>query len=126
MPQVVIEYSGNLSTLDEQAAVAACVDALMGTGEINEETLKVRAYRAESFQVGTAPLQRGFVAVRIAVLPGRTDEVKRAMSAAVTDALAAAIDTAPQIAVQVTAEVVDIAVATYTKVIVGGEGARPY
>ncbi|WP_134323136.1 5-carboxymethyl-2-hydroxymuconate Delta-isomerase [Cumulibacter soli] len=117
MPHLRITHSSNLPGFDAGLAIDLLIDALVGTGEFAEETIKARAYRADVFEVGQVRQGRGFVDVQIRVLPGRTIEFKSSLAALVCDALKNGGHYPRDVQVQITADVVDLS-ESYTKVVV--------
>lgn len=114
MPHFTLEHSANLD-VDAMACLRAVNAALVATGHFKAIDIKSRAYRAEHFLVGTDPAPHAFVAGRLAVLPGRSDEVKAAISAAVLQALLGALPRADAVHRQVSVEIVDLHRASYAK-----------
>lgn len=118
MPHLRINYSCNLPGFDAGLVIERVVRAMVETGEFKEETIKARAYRADVFQVGTAPLGRGFVDAAIKILPGRSDETKAAIAATVCETIKSTGHWPKGVEVQITADVTDLS-PSYVKVVVG-------
>lgn len=116
MPHLTIEFSSNLSAAVTPALLRTVNHALLGTGQFEEADIKSRALSFECFAVGTNDSPRGFVAARLAVLSGRSDEIKRNIANTVLASLESAID-ASQTELQISVEVVDIDRASYAKTI---------
>jgi 5-carboxymethyl-2-hydroxymuconate isomerase len=114
MPHFTLEHSANLD-VDAMACLRAVNAALVATGHFKAVDIKSRAYRAGHFLVGTDPAPHAFVAGRLAVLPGRSDEVKAAISAAVLQALLGALPLADAVHRQVSVEIVDLHRESYAK-----------
>lgn len=117
MPHLILEYTGNLE-IDTQATLLQLNEALAGSGHFEENTIKARAVRLTDFLVGTQPAaKRGFVALRLAILTGRTPEVKKQ----VADLLVASVQKGQRwpegTQVQITAEVIDMVKEIYGKVV---------
>ena len=118
MPHLRINYSSNLPGFDAGRALEQVVKALVGSGEFKEETIKARAYRADVFQVGTAPKGRGFVDAAIEVLPGRSDEQKASIARLVCETIRDSGHWSKEVDVQITANVTDLQ-PNYAKIVVG-------
>ena len=116
MPHLRINYSSNLPGFDPGLAVDRVVQAMVGSGEFTEETIKARAYRADVFQVGTEP-HRGFVDAAIKVLPGRSDDAKSAVARLVCETIRGCGHWPKGVEVQITADVTDLS-PSYSKVVV--------
>ncbi len=114
MPHFTLEHSADVE-LDAMACLRAVNAALVATGHFKEVDIKSRAYRAEAFLVGTDPAPRAFVAGRLAVLPGRSDEVKAGISSAVLQALLGALPPPGAAQRQVSVEIVDLHRESYAK-----------
>jgi len=98
MAHLVVEYSANVEpALDVRALVATLADAAGASGVLPPVGLRVRAYRAETFQVGDGTRDAAFVHVAVRVGPGRerpvleaeADRLFRALQAATSEASAA-------------------------------------
>lgn len=79
MPQIIIEYSGNLTqhhVIDADHLPAAINKALEAIGLCNEYDLKTVVHRCDTFGVGNETGNRAFVLAKIHILPGRTHELK--------------------------------------------------
>jgi len=123
MPHLRINYSSNLPGFDAGHALEEVVRAMVGSGEFKEESIKARAYRADIFQVGTAPQGRGFVDAVIKVLPGRSDETKASVAQLVCETIRKVGHWPKGVEVQISADVTELT-ASYAKVVVGSaEGA---
>jgi 5-carboxymethyl-2-hydroxymuconate isomerase len=78
MPHVTLEYSSNLTDVpDLRALFASLHEALAGLG-IALDDFKSRAYRCDTYVVGTGAPDRAFVHVTLAVLDRRSAEAQRA------------------------------------------------
>lgn len=114
MPHLTIEYSTNLSTAITPALLRALNHALLGTGQFQEADIKSRAQAFDCFAVGTSDSPRGFVAARLAMLSGRSAEIKRDVANALLAALEEAI-TAVELELQISVEILDIDRGSYAK-----------
>ena len=81
MPHLHLEYTANLTQLDTDKALLRLNHALVGSGQFGAEfDIKSRALKVEHYRVGTGINERGFVAVRLALLSGRSPQVKQQLS----------------------------------------------
>lgn len=92
MPHVVIEYSANL---EAEIAPARLVEAVHGSvlaqPEFEIGAVRTRAVRCEHVRVADGDPENAFVAVTIRIGPGRDAAIRKRISGAVMEALAAAI-----------------------------------
>ena len=117
MPHLVIEHTPILE-LDPQRVLEAAMAALAGTGEFDMTNTKGRITPLGLSAVSHPDDGSGFVACRVSVLSGRTAEQRRAVSSAVTEAVAAALPAVTH-RVQITTEVLEMDRETYTKQVLG-------
>ena len=102
MPHLVLEYSANV--LDEPDLRRVLLDlheAVMAAGLFERKDIKSRAVRHDVFAVADGAEDRAFVALSIAILDGRPDDVKAALAEAALEVL----------------------VGSYPKLVAGGRGA---
>lgn len=117
MPHLHVEYSDNLRDLDVDRLLLRLNHALVGSGQFADELdIKSRAVALASFRVGIAPLARAFAHVKLAILSGRSAEVKRQLSASLLEVLKEAIPARAGLDVQLCVEVLDIDRDSYSKV----------
>ncbi|WP_236183621.1 5-carboxymethyl-2-hydroxymuconate Delta-isomerase [Pseudomonas protegens] len=120
MPHLHMEYTANLPQLDVDKALLRLNHGLVASGQFSDEfDIKSRAVKVEAFRVGTGIGERGFVHVKLALLSGRSPEVKKQLSEGL---LAVLKDLAPwpaDVQVQLCVEIVDIDRASYSKAAVG-------
>ncbi|WP_417763115.1 5-carboxymethyl-2-hydroxymuconate Delta-isomerase [Shewanella sp.] len=92
MPHVIIEYSQAVAQQVAEAELVKCAhQATEASGLFNPMAIKTRARAYEFFRLG-APEADDFVHITIRLLPGRTEEQKRALSQGVYDAIAAMVE----------------------------------
>ncbi|AZF04297.1 5-carboxymethyl-2-hydroxymuconate Delta-isomerase [Pseudomonas sp. R5-89-07] len=120
MPHLHLEYTANLAQLDTDKALLRLNHALVASGQFGAEfDIKSRAAKVESFRVGTGLGARGFVAVRLALLSGRSPQIKQQLSQSL---LAVLQDLGPWpegVQVQLSVELRDIDRDAYSKQAVG-------
>lgn len=124
MPHLHMEYTANLPGLNAEVALMRLNSALMVSGQFSaEHDIKSRAVKLETFRVGTGTAtgtgERGFVHVKLALLSGRSAEIKKQLSASL---LAAIQDLGPwpaEVSVQLCVEILDIDRESYAKTLIG-------
>ncbi|MDR0278007.1 MAG: 5-carboxymethyl-2-hydroxymuconate Delta-isomerase [Paucimonas sp.] len=117
MPQLHLEYSANLRTLDTDKALLRLNSALVASGQFSDEVdIKSRAVAHEVFRVGIAPAERAFVHVKLALLSGRSPAIKRQLSADLIEVLKDLVPTQAGVDIQLCVELLDIDRDSYSKV----------
>jgi 5-carboxymethyl-2-hydroxymuconate isomerase len=77
MPQITLEYSGNLAgAIDTGGALRDLHAALIDTGRFEPDAIKSRAVPVAEFLVGEGGAGKAFVDLRIRILSGREEELK--------------------------------------------------
>lgn len=114
MPHLTIEYSSNLATAITPAVLRTLNLALLGTGQFEEADIKSRALGFDCVAIGTTDSPRGFVAARLAILSGRSSEIKRDVANVLLEALGSLI-TVGGLELQISVEIVDIDRDSYAK-----------
>ena len=75
MPHLHLEYTANLTGLAVEKTLLRLNNVLMVSGQFGSEfDIKSRAVKVETFQVGTSLDPRGFVAVKLSLLSGRSPQ----------------------------------------------------
>lgn len=116
MPHVHLEYTPNLPSIEPDTLLLRLNHALMATGHFaSEADIKARATQLGAFRVGTAPGERAFLYARLAILSGRSPEVKKQMSEALLHVLQEAAAWPAGLDVQFGVEVVDMERESYAK-----------
>jgi 5-carboxymethyl-2-hydroxymuconate isomerase len=78
MPHLILEYSANVADRADLQAVFASLHAALSSLGIALDDCKSRAYRCESYRVGTGAPDRAFVHLTLALLDSRPAETHRA------------------------------------------------
>jgi 5-carboxymethyl-2-hydroxymuconate isomerase len=118
MPHLFLEYTGNLA-LDAKRTLLQINEALVGSGHFDENSIKARATKLDEYLVGTQPqAARAFLHMRLAILSGRTPEVKKQVADLLVAAARKGQDWPPGLQVQITAEVLDMQREIYGKQVV--------
>ncbi len=95
-------------------------NVLMASGQFGSEfDIKSRAVKVESFQVGTSLSSRGFIAVKLSLLSGRSAQVKQQLSQSLLAALQDLGDWPADVQVQLSVQLVDMDRDAYSKVAIG-------
>ena len=120
MPHLHLEYTANLTQLDTDKALLRLNHALVASGQFGAEfDVKSRALKIGSFRVGTGLNERGFVAGRLALLGGRSAQIKTQLSESLLAVLQDIGDWPEGVQVQLSVEVRDMDRDTYSKVAIG-------
>ena len=120
MPFLTVEYSANLDPLDVPALLLRLNQTIVDGGHADELVIKSRAIRFDTFQVGTSTDVRGFLHVKLALMSGRTDEVKKALAEQLM-AVVKEVSPTPGL-VQLAVELSDIDRAGFLSARMGGPG----
>lgn len=120
MPHLHMEYTANLPELNAEFALLRLNNALALSGHFSaEHDIKSRAVKLETFRVGTGTGERGFVHVKLALLSGRSPQIKKQLA----DSLLAVIqELGPwpaEVSVQLCVEILDIDRESYAKTLIG-------
>lgn len=119
MPHLHMEYTANLPQLDADKALLRLNQSLVASGQFSEFDIKSRAVKVESFRVGTGSGERAFVHVKLALLSGRTAEIKQQLSENLLAVLQDLAEWPTAVAVQLCVEILDIDRESYTKAAIG-------
>jgi len=116
MPHLNLEYSDNLPALNVEVLLLRLNHTLVGSGQFADEAdIKSRAQAFQQYRVGIAPGERAFAHVRLAILSGRSSEVKQQLSQSLLEVLREAIPEQPGVDLQLCVEVLDIDRDPYAK-----------
>ncbi|MGU7770032.1 5-carboxymethyl-2-hydroxymuconate Delta-isomerase [Burkholderia sp. MR1-5-21] len=115
MPHLTLEYSANLDGFDARATLIALNEALVASGHFDELDIKSRALRFDEFVVGTSPAPRAFAHAKLAMLSGRSVDVKRELAEQLLAVLSAHCSAGSGTHLQLCAEMLDIERESYAK-----------
>ena len=119
MPHLVVEYTGNLrERFDAHATLAKLNQELDAVGEFVSEDIKSRAHALEAFVVGVAGREEAFIHVELAILAGRSPELKELVLQRLLGVLREQAVAPPGMRMQITVRIVDIDRHGYAKAIV--------
>ncbi|PIB49904.1 5-carboxymethyl-2-hydroxymuconate Delta-isomerase [Pseudomonas sp. 2822-17] len=120
MPHLHLEYTANLTDLAVDKTLLRLNNVLMASGQFGSELdIKSRAVKLESFQVGTSLNPRGFIAVKLSLLSGRSPQVKQQLSQSLLAALQDLGDWPAALQVQLSVQLVDMDRDSYSKAAIG-------
>ncbi|MER5550771.1 5-carboxymethyl-2-hydroxymuconate Delta-isomerase [Streptomyces sp. NPDC002793] len=109
MPQITVDYSAELDdSFDRRGFALALHPIVAETVSTKVPACKTRFHRAEDFVAGDAADGDAVVNVSIAMLPGRTPEIKARLTEAVLDLLAGHLKPVDGLTVHASAEVRDL------------------
>ncbi|MGS0894886.1 5-carboxymethyl-2-hydroxymuconate Delta-isomerase [Burkholderia stagnalis] len=115
MPHLTLEYSANLDGFDAGATLRALNAVLAAGGHFDELDIKSRALRFDTFAVGTSPAPRAFVHAKLAVLSGRSIDVKRDLAEQVLAELTRVVAAPSGTHLQLCAEIQELERESYAK-----------
>jgi 5-carboxymethyl-2-hydroxymuconate isomerase len=117
MPHLHMEYTANLPQLNADLALTRLNSALVISGQFAAEyDIKSRAVKVETFKVGTVPGERAFVHVKLALLSGRSPQIKQQLSESLLAVVQELCEWPKDIEVQLAVEILDIDRESYTKI----------
>lgn len=117
MPHLVLEYSANLEDFDPKTSLQAVNAYLANTGHFQEIDIKSRAIQVEHFEIGIHSDNRAFIAARLALLTGRTEDVKTMLSNGILHELQAHVQAKHPLHIQISVEIVEIDNTCYAKIV---------
>ena len=114
------EYTANLKDLNADVALMRLNNALVGSGQFGAEfDIKGRAVKVETFKVGTALAERAFVHVKLALLSGRSPQIKRQLSESLLAVVKDLCEWPAGVEIHLCVEILDIDRESYAKATVG-------
>lgn len=109
MPHLTLEYTSNLAQFDAAGALLHLNRILADSGHVKSELdIKARAIRLDTFRIGTTVDERAFISVKLALLSGRSAQVKREISEMLLAALQGIDTGATQCHLQLSVELLDM------------------
>ena len=117
MPQIRLEYSGNVQEpADPQALFRGLHEVLRDTGGIRIGNCKSRSFRCDPFRVGAGEPDGAFVHLEVRILAGRSLELKKAIGEALLEVLRQNfVECGKELDLQITVEICDIVKGAYFK-----------
>jgi 5-carboxymethyl-2-hydroxymuconate isomerase len=116
MPHLHMEYTANLPELNADMALIRLNNTLVGSGQFAAEfDIKSRAVKVETFKVGTSLSERAFVHVKLALLSGRSPQIKKQLSESLLAVVQELCEWPKDVEVQLCVEILDIDRESYTK-----------
>ncbi|MDN3223065.1 MULTISPECIES: 5-carboxymethyl-2-hydroxymuconate Delta-isomerase [Pseudomonas] len=120
MPHLHMEYTANLPGLNADVALIRLNNTLVGSGQFAaEHDIKSRALKVETFKVGTGLGERAFVHVKLALLSGRSPQIKKQLSESLLAVVQDLCEWPTDVEVQLCVEILDIDRESYTKTAIG-------
>ncbi|WP_213937292.1 5-carboxymethyl-2-hydroxymuconate Delta-isomerase [Pseudomonas sp. dw_612] len=120
MPHLHMEYTANLPGLNADVALIRLNNTLVGSGQFAaEHDIKSRALKVETFKVGTGLGERAFVHVKLALLSGRSPQIKKQLSESLLAVVQDLCEWPTGVEVQLCVEILDIDRESYTKIAIG-------
>jgi 5-carboxymethyl-2-hydroxymuconate isomerase len=111
-----MEYTANLTDLNADVALMRLNNTLVASGQFAAEfDIKSRAVRVETFKVGTALAERAFVHVKLALLSGRSAQIKKQLSESLLAVVQELCEWPSGVEVQLCVEILDIDRDSYSK-----------
>lgn len=115
MPHLTLEYTSNLPQINPHETLLALNQVLIASKQFKETDIKSRAILLETYLIGGSSENRAFVSVKVAILSGRSAEIKQALSTQLLEVLKQQCPVSEPIGLQLCVEVVDIDPTTYSK-----------
>ncbi|MEB0223955.1 5-carboxymethyl-2-hydroxymuconate Delta-isomerase [Pseudomonas sp. 10S4] len=116
MPHLHMEYTANLPELNADVALIRLNNTLVASGQFAAEfDIKSRAIKVETFKVGTSLGERAFVHVKLALLSGRSPQIKKQLSESLLAVVQELCEWPKDVEVQLCVEILDIDRESYTK-----------
>ncbi|MGV8893962.1 MAG: 5-carboxymethyl-2-hydroxymuconate Delta-isomerase [Burkholderiaceae bacterium] len=119
MPHLTLEYTSNLADFNATQALLQLNETLIASGQFEEIDIKSRAIQIETFRVGTSSVERAFAHAKLAILSGRSSDVKRELSESLLLVLKHMCVWPENINVQLCVEIQEIERASYSKLSFG-------
>ena len=120
MPHLVVEYTDNLrGRFDAPVALAKLNRELDAVGEFVSEDIKSRARALETFVVGVSSREEAFIHVELAIMAGRSPELKSDVLQRLLAVVRGQLVAPPGLRTQITVRIVDIDKHGYAKSVVG-------
>ncbi|UCP09652.1 5-carboxymethyl-2-hydroxymuconate Delta-isomerase [Pseudomonas sp. MM213] len=117
MPHLHMEYTANLPDVNADVALIRLNNTLVASGQFAAEyDIKSRAVKVETFKVGTALAERAFVHVKLALLSGRSPQIKKQLSESLLAVVQDLCEWPAGVEVQLAVEILDIDRESYSKV----------
>lgn len=118
MPQLILEYSNNIAQLDAKKTLLALNKTLVESSDtIQEEAVKARAYKVDTFSVGTQPDHRAFMHLELRMMAGRDTAAKKLIANNLVQTLQTMLPRQSGLSIQFTVDLVDMDPDVYTKVV---------
>ena len=117
MPHLTVSFSSNLVQMKNSSVLKLLNQTLLDSNQFDELDIKSRLVPLNDFLVGTGAAKSGFVHAQLAILSGRSADVKKALSTHLLQALQQSCEWPVDMQVQLSVEIQDIDRASYAKII---------
>jgi 5-carboxymethyl-2-hydroxymuconate isomerase len=124
MPHLTLEYTSNLGEINPDRILLALNHTLVASDHFNEMDIKSRAISLDTWRVGVSTSEHAFVHVKLAILSGRSTQVKNELSNALLRVLRVSCKEFTRHPVQLCVEVQEIERASYAKEVLNAESGR--
>ena len=114
MPHLTLEYTRNLNRFDANEILALLNVAVFESGQFEEAAIKSRAIELKHFALGLTDPHRRFIALKVAILQGRSPDVRRELAGRLMDVLRTYLKHNGEI-VSASVEITEIVTDTYVK-----------
>lgn len=121
MPHLTLEYTNNLDAINPDRILLALNHALVASDHFEEMDIKSRATQLDTWRVGVSTSEHSFVHVKLAILSGRSTQVKSEISNALLRVLSVSCKGLASHPVQLCVEVQEIERASYAKKVLNVE-----
>ena len=115
MPHLTLEYTSNLGAINPDRILLALNHALVASEHFEETDIKSRAVQLDTWRIGVSTSEHAFVHVKLAILSGRSAQVKSEISSALLRVLSASCKDLTSHPLQLCVEVQEIERASYAK-----------
>ena len=124
MPQLVLEYSSNITQKVESAVLLReIVTIISAAGEIPVEHFKSRLIRRDEFLVGNGDSRDAFVHLEAGLFSGKSPEMKRRIGEDCIEYLEEYFSpSAGELSLQITVEIREMEREAYFKTVLGKQG----
>lgn len=120
MPHLTLEYTENISEFAPLPVLQEMIQFLVQSSQFEEIDIKTRAVELSTYCVGQDPESRGFVHVRLAILSGRSLDVRQQLSSGLLEVLRLRLPPCEGLHLQLCVEILEIERESYAKTVVEG------
>ena len=114
MPHLTLEYTKNLNRFDPDEVLTLLNTAVFESGQFEEAAIKSRAIELKHSALGITQPDRRFLALKVAILQGRSPDVRRELAARLMDVLRGYLKGSGD-SVSASVEITEVFAETYVK-----------